>query len=96
MWSLQRRNSSGDLFWSSQDTKVKFRCDVEVKEYITDPNEHRMDYMDDAYDAQRNGSGARQQPTFEEQVSYSLVVCATCVAAVAVTVFLPWLLIGST
>lgn len=34
--------------------------------------------------------------SFEEQVSYSIVVCATCVAAVAVTVFLPWLLIGST
>lgn len=93
MWSLQRRNSSGDLFWSSQNTKVKFRCDVEVKEYITDPNEHRMDYMDESYESQR---GTAAQPTFEEQVSYSLVVCATCVAAVAVTVFLPWLLIGST
>lgn len=85
VWNLERRKSSGHLFWSSTNTKVKFLCDVEVKEYIKDPNEHRMDYMEES-----------QGTSFEEQVSYSIVVCATCVAAVAVTVFLPWLLIGST
>lgn len=58
---------------------MKFRCDVEVKEYIKDPNEHRMDYMDEA----------RHR---DEAPMFTPAIFATCFAAVAVTVVLPYLL----
>lgn len=78
IWCLERRESSGHLFWRRDFSKVKFRCDVEVLEYIKDPNEHLITYENN-----------------KTKNSNMIMVCATCVAAIAVTVILPWLLIGS-
>lgn len=82
IWNLERRESSGHLFWCRDSSKVKFRCDVEVLEYVKDPDEHKC-----YYDSNNN--------TTADKLTNAAVVCATCIAAIAVTVFLPWFLIGS-
>lgn len=79
IWSLDRRESSGHLFWRSDSAKVRFRCEVEVLEYVKDPVE----------DQQIN-----DEETFKRKTNL-IIVCATCAAALAVTVVLPWILIGS-
>lgn len=81
IWNLERRESSGHLFWCRDSSKVKFRCDVEVMEYVKDPDEHKC-----YYDTNHTAS---------DKLTNAVVVCATCIAAIAVTVFLPWFLIGS-
>lgn len=81
IWNLERRGSSGHLCWYRDSSKVKFRCDVEVLEYVKDPDEHKIHYNSTNSTADRLTNAA--------------VVCATCVAAIAVTVLLPWFLIGS-
>lgn len=82
IWNLERRESSGHLFWCRDSSKVKFRCDVEVLEYEKDPDEHKNHY--DSFNK-----------TAADRLTNVAVVCATCIGAIAVTVFLPWLLIGS-
>lgn len=82
IWCLDRRES-GHLFWRRESSKVKFRCDVEVLEFVKDPAEDEQFLVNGDPDLQ-NG-----------RISNPLVVCATCVCAIAVTVILPWLLIGS-
>lgn len=82
IWNLERRESSGHLFWCRDSSKVKFRCDVEVLEYVKDPDEHKNHYDS-------------KHKTATDRLTNVAVVCATCIAAIAVTVFLPWFLIGS-
>lgn len=77
-WSLDRRESSGQLFWRRDESKVKFRCEVEVLEYVKDPVEDQLSHDNSDFNT-----------------SNILVVCATCAAALAVTVILPWFLMGS-
>lgn len=77
-WSLDRRESSGQLFWRRDASKVKFRCEVEVLEYVKDPIEDQHTYDNDTLNK-----------------TSLLVVCVTCAAALAVTVVLPWYLMGS-
>jgi hypothetical protein len=84
MWSLDRRES-GHLFWRREASKVKFRCEVEVLEYVKDPAENDSLIL-------VNGD---INNTFKSQMNHPIVVCATCFAAIAVTVLLPWFLIGS-
>lgn len=84
IWSLDRRES-GHLFWRREASKVKFRCEVEVLEYEKDPAEHDSLIL-------VNGDLSN---TFKSQMNHPIIVCATCIAALAVTVFLPWFLIGS-
>lgn len=84
IWCLERRDS-GHLFWSRESSKVKFRYDVEVLEFTRDPGEDQL-LITDSEHREHN----------ERHLSNMLVVCATCVAAIAVTVVLPWFLIGST
>uniref|UniRef100_A0A2M3ZL16 Protein with signal anchor n=1 Tax=Anopheles braziliensis TaxID=58242 RepID=A0A2M3ZL16_9DIPT len=86
VWCLDRRDS-GHLFWRRESSKVKFRYDVEVLEFTKDPCEDQLLITD-----------SELNRTKQEQanvVSNIIVVCATCVAALAVTVVLPWFLIGS-
>lgn len=83
IWNLERRESSGHLFWCRDSSKVKFRCDVEVLEYVKDPDEHKCYYEN------------YNQHSTADKITNAVVVCATCVAAIAVTVLLPWFLIGS-
>lgn len=78
-WNLERRESSGLLVWQRDESKVRFRCEVEVLEYEKDPDEHRM----------------MHEEISPVKITSTIVVCATCVAAVAVTFFLPWYLVAS-
>lgn len=84
IWCLDRRES-GHLFWRREASKVKFRCEVEVLEFVKDPSEDELILV--------NGD---LNNTFRiETISHPIVVCATCICAIAVTVLLPWFLIGS-
>lgn len=78
-WSLERRESSGHLVWrkESPSSKVRFRFDVEVLEFEKHPNEE-LDHKDEHFSI--------------TNLSTTVVLCATCVAVVAATVFLPWYL----
>lgn len=84
IWCLERRDS-GHLFWRRESSKVKFRYDVEVLEFTKDPCEDQL-LITDSELKEKN----------DHHLSNMIVVCATCVAAIAVTVVLPWFLIGST
>uniref|UniRef100_A0A182X3J6 Protein with signal anchor n=1 Tax=Anopheles quadriannulatus TaxID=34691 RepID=A0A182X3J6_ANOQN len=88
VWCLDRRDS-GHLFWRRESSKVKFRYDVEVLEFTKDPYEDQLLITDSEL------SRAKQQQQQASAVSNMIVVCVTCVAAIAVTVVLPWFLIGS-
>lgn len=86
VWCLDRRDS-GHLFWRRESSKVKFRYDVEVLEFTKDPYEDQLLITD----SELNRTKQQQAGA----VSNMIVVCVTCVAAIAVTVVLPWFLIGS-
>lgn len=84
IWCLDRRES-GHLFWKRESSKVKFRCEVEVLEFVKDPNEDEQFLVNGDLQAFKN-----------ETISHPIVVCATCICMIAVTVLLPyWFLIGS-
>ncbi|EDV93840.1 uncharacterized protein LOC6564195 [Drosophila grimshawi] len=78
-WNLERRESSGHLVWckDSPSAKVRFRFDVEVLEFEKHPNED-LDHKADNMSV--------------INLSSTLALCATCVAVVAASVFLPWYL----
>lgn len=83
IWCLDRRES-GHLFWRREASKVKFRCEVEVCEFVRGEGEDELILV--------NGD---LNNTFRNEISHPIVVCATCICAIAVTVLLPWFLIGS-
>lgn len=89
IWCLERRDS-GHLFWRRESSKVKFRYDVEVLEFTKEPGEDQLLITDSEHHHRINRDGEQRH------LSQMIVVCATCVAAIAVTVVLPWFLIGST
>lgn len=80
-WSLERRESSGFLVWrkESPSSKIRFRLDVEVLEFEKMPHE---DYEYHNENGLKIGS-----------IPSTVLLCATCIAAVAASVFLPWYLI---
>lgn len=84
IWCLDRRES-GHLFWRREASKVKFRCEVEVLEFVKDPSEDELILV----------NGNLNNTFRSETISHPIVVCATCICAIAVTVLLPWFLIGS-
>lgn len=79
-WSLERRESSGYLVWrkESPSSRIRFRLDVEVLEFEKHPYED-VDNQDN--------SGLTLST-----ISSTVITCATCIAAVAISVFLPWYL----
>lgn len=84
IWCLDKELSSGHMFWRRDSSRVKFRCEVEVLEFVRDPEEEPMISKGDF-----NHSFNDQKP------SHPIVVISTCICAIAVTVILPWLMIGS-
>lgn len=84
IWSLDR-HETGDLFWRRDSSKVKFRCEVEVLEFVKDPDE----------DNERWPNGRRRYQQRDETASHPLIVIGTCLAAIGITVLLPWLMVGS-
>ncbi|KAG5670935.1 hypothetical protein PVAND_001164 [Polypedilum vanderplanki] len=82
IWSLDRRES-GHLFLRREASRVKFRCEVEVLEYIKDPAENDSLIL-------VNGDLS----PFKNHMNHHLIISATFFAAIAVSVILPWFLIG--
>lgn len=83
IWCLDKELSSGQMYWRRDSSKVKFRCEVEVLEFERDPEELLMPRYD-------------YHHSFRDQrSSHPIVVISTCICAIAVTVLLPWLMIGS-
>lgn len=72
------------MFWRRDSSKVKFRCEVEVLEFERDPEE-------ELWMSKREFGHSFQ----DQQASHPIVVISTCICAIAVTVLLPWLMIGS-
>lgn len=58
---------------------MKFRCEVEVLEFVRSPEE--MKFM--------------MTKKHVENASHPLVVIATCVFAIAVTVVIPWMFMST-
>ncbi|XP_055849680.1 uncharacterized protein LOC129914442 [Episyrphus balteatus] len=83
-WSLERRASSGHLVWrkDTPSSKVRFRFDVEVLEFEKDPAEDFIDDTNDDFSV--------------TNISSTVAICVTCMAAAAVSVLLPWYLMHST
>lgn len=73
------------MFWRRDDSKVKFRCEVEVLEFVRDPEEELWMAKNDF-----------NHSFYDQTASHPFVVISTCICAIAVTVLLPWLMIGST
>lgn len=63
---------------------MKFRCDVEVLEFVKSPFEDEQILVNGDLQAFKN-----------ETMSHPIVVISTCICAIAVTVLLPWFFIGS-
>ncbi|EAT43220.1 AAEL005314-PA [Aedes aegypti] len=84
IWCLERR-PSGHLCWRRESSKVKFRFDVEVLEFTKDPCEDQLLITDSEL----------KDKTGHHQLANMFVVCATCVAAIAVTVIVPWFVLTS-
>lgn len=87
VWSLDRRDS-GHLFWRREASKVKFRYDVEVLEFTKDPHEDQLVITDSEL--------TRARPQHDAGfLTNVIVVCVTCVVALAITLVLPWFVMGS-
>ncbi|XP_031780335.1 uncharacterized protein LOC100679073 isoform X3 [Nasonia vitripennis] len=86
-WKLERKGSAlllrRDSLQSSKTQRVCFRCDVEVREYERD--EDYYGYPEPDY---------YQHQQVSEVAASPLAMCASCLAALCVTVVLPWLLMG--
>lgn len=87
IWSLDR-HETGDLFWRRDSSKVKFRCEVEVLEFVKDDPEEDNN---DCWPSGRRRYQLRDGGT----ASHPIVVVATCLGAIVITVLLPWLMVGS-
>lgn len=84
-WKLERKDSALLLRHDRQQQcsnvrqKVCFRCDVEVREYE----------RDEEYDE------VVEPTTRSDEISTSpLAMCASCLAALCITIILPWFLIS--
>ncbi|XP_072754915.1 uncharacterized protein [Anoplolepis gracilipes] len=83
-WKLERKGSGAQVLrkdgshFKSSTARVCFRCDVEVREFERD---EETDY-------------GTSENADTEMSSSPLAMLSSCVAALCVTIFLPWLLLG--
>lgn len=84
-WCLEK-HALGHLFWQrrdSENSKVRFKHEVEVLEFERDPEENLV-------------SRGEFSHTFNERRQANpIVVISTCICAIAVTVLLPWFMSAS-
>lgn len=83
IWCLDKEVNSGHMFWRRDSSKVKFRCEVEVLEFERDPEEELWLTKKDF-----------NYSFLDQSSSNPIVVISTCICAIAVTVLLPWLMVG--
>lgn len=88
-WCLDTQ-VDGQMYWrrnSQQQApakQVKFRCEVEVLEFVRDPEEELF-----------MAKNEFKHSFSDQHASHPIVVISTCICAIAVTVLLPWLMVGS-
>lgn len=87
IWCLEKHETHGHLFWrrDSSTSKVKFKHDVEILEFVRDPEE---DFL-------VSHGGHYNHMIGERKPTHPIVVISTCICAIAVTVLLPWFMIQS-
>lgn len=83
IWCLDKEVNSGQMFWRRDSSKVKFLCEVEVLEFERDPEEEAW-----------LTKNSFKHSFLDQQTSHPIVVISTCICAIAVTVLLPWLMVG--
>lgn len=79
MWSLDRQRETGELFWKRDSSRVKFRDEVEVLEFVRDPEE--LKFM--------------MECEYGSNTSHPFIAITTVVLTIAITVVLPWVYLGS-
>lgn len=91
-WILDRRNS-GKLFWRraslSEKNRVKFRCDVEVLEFLKSDAEHTQDWSSDDEDDDGRYRW-RRRPWDEEIPPPSSLWGGICVFVIAAVLTYQW------
>lgn len=84
-WCLEK-HAHGHLFWQrrdSENSKVRFKQEVEVMEFERDPEEHSV-------------SRGEFNHTFREgRQTHPIVVISTCICAFAITVYVCFMSISS-
>ncbi|KAG5671654.1 hypothetical protein PVAND_001844 [Polypedilum vanderplanki] len=85
IWCLENNEKHGH-FWrrDSATSRVKFKHDVEILEFVRDPEEDIF-----------TSTGHFNHMIGERRPTHPMVVISTCICAIAVTVLLPWLMIQS-
>lgn len=86
-WCLEKHELHGHLFWQrrdSENSKVRFKNEVEVLEFERDPEEESL-----------ISRGEFSHTFCERRETHPIVVISTCLCAIAVTVLLPWFMISS-
>lgn len=78
-WFVDQHHDTGALYLRRDSSRVKFRCEVEVLEFVRSPEE-------------LNFLKARE---YVENASHPLVVIATCMLALFVTVAIPWVFMST-
>ena len=95
-WKLERKGSAlllrRDSTHHSKNARVCFRCDVEVREFERDEEEYN--YYNEPAEVEDYLQFQERMEQMDLTPSSPLAVCASCLAALCVTVVLPWLLIG--
>jgi hypothetical protein len=84
-WCLDKEIGSGHFYLRRDSSKVKFRCEVEVLEFVRDPEEELLGSRSEIYYSYRDCQTS----------SNPIIVISTCIAALAVTVLLPWMIIAT-
>jgi hypothetical protein len=85
---LEKNELLGHLFWQrrdSENSKVRFKNEVEVLEYERDPDE----------DSNSLSRGEYNHIFGERRQANPIIVLSTCICAIAVTILLPWFMITS-
>lgn len=73
-WMVDKQHDTGTLFWRRDSSRVKFRCEVEVLEFVRSPEEMKFMMAEECV-----GSS-----------SHPFVVVVTCVCAIFITIVFPW------
>lgn len=78
-WFVDQQHETGTLYWRRDSSRVKFRCEVEVLEFVRSPEEMRF-------------MKARE---YVENASHPITVVMTCILALCVTVVIPWVFMST-
>lgn len=79
IWSLDKQHETGALFWRRDSSRVKFRDEVEVLEFVRDPEE--LKFM--------------TEYEYSDNTTNSIVAITTVIITIGITIVLPWVYLGT-